>query len=140
MPISDNQPFGHSEVPVRSGLATWIGAAVVLAVIALVLSVVALAAGDGGGGEPQAQDGAGSSADGQAVFDQNCASCHGASGEGGTGPAFADGAVAEKYPNVADQKEIVVNGKTGNIGTMPPWGDTLSDAEIDAVIEYERSL
>lgn len=134
--MSENQPFGHSEVPVRSGLATWIGAAVVLAVIALVLSVVALATSDGGGGEPQAQDGGGGSTDGQTIFEENCATCHGASGEGGTGPAFADGAVAEKYPDVADQKEIVVNGKGG----MPSWEGTLSDAEIDAVIEYERSL
>ena len=66
--------------------------------------------------------------------------CHGPKGEGGIGLPFANGAVAAKYPDVADQKEIVVNGKTGNFGVMPPWGGALSDEEIDAVIEYERSL
>ena len=71
---------------------------------------------------------------GQSVFAQNCASCHGERGGGGFGPKLADGRVVNRYPQVDDHREIVVEGR----GQMPAWGDELSDEDIDAVVRYER--
>ena len=73
---------------------------------------------------------------GERVFARNCASCHGRDGGGGVGPKLANGRVAERYPDPSDHRAIVVNGR----GVMPPWGDMLSDQEIDAVVRYEREV
>ena len=91
---------------------------------------------------------------GAQVFSSSCASCHGARGEGGVGPALADGAVKLTFPNVEDHLKWVNEGSTGSgapygdparpggqrrsQGGMPPFADTLSEAEIRAVVEYER--
>lgn len=71
---------------------------------------------------------------GEQVYGTNCATCHGAAGEGGFGPKLADGAVIERYPDVADHRAVVVSGRDA----MPAWGDTLTEEEIDAVVRYER--
>ena len=83
--------------------------------------------GEGGGG--------GGAGDGAAVYADNCASCHGAAGEGGRGPALAGGAVVEAFPEAADQVVVVTDGQGG----MPAFGDRLSAEEIDAVVEFTRS-
>lgn len=84
-------------------------------------------------------------ADGAAVFDANCATCHGADGAGVPG-AFpplvqhaADLAAADRdYPLLAllygVNGEIVVDG-TSYDGAMPSWRQ-LSDAEIAAVLNH----
>nr|MDQ3758030.1 cytochrome c [Actinomycetota bacterium] len=86
-----------------------------------------------------------------------CSSCHGAGGEGGTGPALAGESVEQTFPDAAAHIEWV---KTGSIGTpqapqpygdpgrpggqrmskggMPAFGGTLSEEEIEAVVQYER--
>jgi mono/diheme cytochrome c family protein len=83
-----------------------------------------------------------------------CASCHGASGGGGSGPAFTDGAVAETFPDWRDHVMWVklgsdgwpsdtygAQGKTvGQVGTMPSFGDTLDDQQIAQVVLHERQL
>lgn len=71
---------------------------------------------------------------GEQVYAANCATCHGAAGEGGFGPELADGAIIARYPDVDDHRAVVVNGRNA----MPAWGDTLTDDEIDAVVHYER--
>ena len=71
---------------------------------------------------------------GEQVYATNCATCHGAAGEGGFGPKLADGAVIAAYPDVDDHRAVVVNGRNA----MPAWSDTLTDEEIDAVVHYER--
>jgi cbb3-type cytochrome c oxidase subunit III len=88
-----------------------------------------------------------SAADGAKVFDTNCASCHGANGQGlpGAFPPLA------KNPTVVGDATKVIHivkyGLTGAItveghpfnGQMPPWGSTLSNADIAAVVTYVRS-
>lgn len=74
--------------------------------------------------------------DGAEIFSGSCASCHGANGDGSFGPKLSDGRVVEQFPDVADQLEIVQNGR----GAMPAFDGKLSQAEIDAVVAYTRTL
>lgn len=74
---------------------------------------------------------------GRDVWGANCATCHGPEGEGGRGNRINDGRSVEKYPDVADQIAVVVNGK-GN--GMPAWVDRLTPAEIEAVVAYTREV
>jgi mono/diheme cytochrome c family protein len=69
---------------------------------------------------------------GEALFASTCASCHGASGEGGVGPAFSG--IVDRYPDVADHIQVVVEGQ----GSMPAFGVSLTSPEIEAVVAYER--
>jgi hypothetical protein len=94
----------------------------------------------------------------------SCASCHGASGEGGVGRPFAGGEVLLTFPHIEDQLRFVYFGTaeynlaevadygnpdreggphlTGSFGVMPPQGEAaggdLTDAEILAVVCHER--
>jgi mono/diheme cytochrome c family protein len=95
----------------------------------------------------------------------NCASCHGASGEGSaSGRQFSDGEVLKTFPHIEDQLRFVYFGtenyniagvdvygnpdregevhQTGSLGPMPAWGADagggLTDAEILAVVCHER--
>ena len=85
--------------------------------------------------------------DGKQVYATTCAACHQASGEG----------VAGVFPPLAGSEwvtgdegklaRIILHGITGPIevagetynGMMPPWGGTMKDADIAAVITYVRS-
>ena len=71
---------------------------------------------------------------GRQVFTSRCATCHAPNGAGGVGPKLAGGAVVAKYPNAADQRVVIANGRNG----MPKWSGILTDAEIDAVVRYTR--
>jgi ubiquinol-cytochrome c reductase cytochrome b subunit len=86
-------------------------------------------------------------ANGAKVFNANCSSCHGASGQGmpGAFPPLAKNDVVTGDPNkvigivVAGlHGSIVVNGSTYN-GTMPPWKGTLSNGDIADVLTYIRA-
>lgn len=83
--------------------------------------------------------------DGSAVFQQNCATCHGAAGKGQPGyfPPLAGNPDLFKDPVfpvlvVLDgiTGPIAVDGRTYN-GNMPAFGH-LSDAEIAAVVNFVR--
>ena len=78
-------------------------------------------------------------AEGQTIYNQKCASCHGTGGNGGMGPKLA-GVVANRYPDIEDQKAVIANGA----GSMPGFGGPatarLSDDEITAVARYEREV
>jgi mono/diheme cytochrome c family protein len=85
--------------------------------------------------------------DGKQVFSTTCAACHQATGEG----------VSGVYPPLAGSEwvtgdeaklvRILLHGVTGPIevagetfnSMMPPWGATLKDADIAAVLTYARS-
>lgn len=86
-------------------------------------------------------------ANGQTVYNDVCAVCHQASGEG----------TEETYPPLAGSEwvngdagrmvRIVLHGLTGPVSVagvefssvMPAWGATLSDAQVAAVATYVRS-
>ncbi len=73
---------------------------------------------------------------GKQVFDTNCAACHMTNGKGNPeigAPAIAGGPI----PNgpVAAHISLVLHGK----GIMPAWGKVLNDADLAAVITYERN-
>lgn len=73
---------------------------------------------------------------GQDVYARNCASCHRADGSGGVGLKLNEGQVLDRYPDVADQRAVIVDG----VRAMPGFGGRLDDAEIDAVIAYTREV
>ncbi len=66
---------------------------------------------------------------GASVFAANCAQCHGPTGAGGVGVALAGNARAAEVANVRD---AVTFGR----GMMPGFGATLSQEELDAVVDY----
>jgi mono/diheme cytochrome c family protein len=90
----------------------------------------------------------------------SCASCHGASGDGGVGYGFSGGEVLETFPLIEDQLRYVYYGTegfnaenvgiygnpdreggphiTGERGVMPAFGGQLAEEEIIAVVCHER--
>lgn len=76
-------------------------------------------------------------AKGEEVYGTNCAACHQASGEGvpNTFPALKGGAITTGP--VEGHLDIVLHGKEGTV--MAAFSDQLSDAEIAAVVTYERN-
>jgi mono/diheme cytochrome c family protein len=94
---------------------------------------------------------------GAQLFASNCAVCHGASGQGGVGPKLAGGEAKLTFPNEPDHIAWVTNGsatKKGQpygdpnrpggqhiaaTGGMPAFGGTLTPAQIQAVVEFERN-
>ena len=78
---------------------------------------------------------------GEKVFGANCAACHQANGKGvpGAFPAL-DGSKVVTGPKDA-QIKTVLNGvvKNGQPTAMVAWKNTLSDADIAAVITYTRN-
>ena len=72
-------------------------------------------------------------AQGQQLYLANCASCHGRGGGGGLGPKLS-GVVAERYPNIADQEAVILNGR----GSMPAFKTRFDQAQLDAVTRYTR--
>lgn len=84
---------------------------------------------------------------GTGVSGVNCASCHGANGEGGVGPAL--GGVLTTFGACSDHIEWVTLGSAGfpdgygdtnkpTAGGMPAFGGSLSDEQIAAVSAFER--
>jgi cytochrome c oxidase cbb3-type subunit II len=86
-------------------------------------------------------------AKGQALFTATCAACHQATGEGLSGvfpPLKGDPVVNNADP--MHHIDVVLHGLQGaNVGgtvypsPMPPFGTTLSDADVATIINYERS-
>lgn len=70
---------------------------------------------------------------GATIFAQNCATCHGADGTGGTAPALV-GKVAAKFPNIDDQIAVITDGR----GAMPGFGTRLDHTQIWQVVEWTR--
>lgn len=88
-------------------------------------------------------------ASGDQIFTQLCVACHGVTGAGGTGPAMRGGSTEAQFPNIDDHIAFVRQGSQAGqtygvsgvgTGAMPPWQGTLTDEQIRAVVEYERSL
>ena len=76
-------------------------------------------------------------ASGQAIFTQNCAACHGGSGEGGIGPNLTD----EYWLHGGDIKSIFKVVKYGVLDKgMVPWEQNLTPGQIAEVSNYILSL
>lgn len=73
---------------------------------------------------------------GRNVWVARCQRCHGPTGGGGAGPKLA-GKMTSAYPDQAAQANVIRNGKGGG---MPAWKAVLSDAEIEAVVQYTRRV
>lgn len=73
---------------------------------------------------------------GLSIYEKKCASCHGATGGGGTGPKLSDGAVIEAYPDVNAEIAVVMTGPK----SMPAFETQLSAEEIAAVVRYTREV
>jgi mono/diheme cytochrome c family protein len=97
--------------------------------IAALAFAIALFANEPGGG-----DAAATKQPGASIYSASCATCHGAGGQGGVGPALA-GNVVDEFPDVADEIAVVTNGRGG----MPSFGSRLTDEEIAQVVEYTRT-
>jgi mono/diheme cytochrome c family protein len=98
-------------------------------------------------------------AEGAIVFGNNCAGCHGGSGEGGVGRQLNSGQVLLTFPHIADQLEFVWIGDAGigigngygakdrpggqhhgpyNGAQMPAWSGALTQSDLLAVVRHER--
>ena len=64
---------------------------------------------------------------------QSCAPCHGGTGEGGSGPSLVG--VDDRLTR-AEHLDVVRDGR----GDMPGWDDDLTAEEIEAVVDYQRTV
>lgn len=108
--------------------------------------------------EPPTQESPALAAGGE-IYASACGTCHGAQGQGGVGPAFADGAVVETFSDYEEHAHWVtlgsvrwreeegdtygdtekpVNGYNGQ--NMPSFEASLSEEEILEVVRYEREV
>ncbi|MEA2057827.1 MAG: cytochrome c [Actinomycetota bacterium] len=91
-------------------------------------------------------------AEGKTVYADICSACHGASGEGGVGPALEE--VATTWPTCTEQIEWITLGSdgwkeaNGNTygatnkpveGGMPAQSSVLDPAQIASVAAFERT-
>lgn len=72
---------------------------------------------------------------GEAVYQKQCAACHGSNGEGGVGPAMKASPITTGAMN--GHLDAVVNGVTGTM--MQAFGAQLNDVDMAAVITFERN-
>lgn len=98
---------------------------------------------------------------GEVLFDLHCARCHtnGASygdpqeaGGGYYGPSLRESSLRRQFPDKAAQADFIKNGAandeaygTGGVndwsgGGMPYFSNILTDEQIEAIVDYERSL
>jgi mono/diheme cytochrome c family protein len=79
---------------------------------------------------------------GHSTFLRSCAPCHGANGKGTKPAGFTTFPRNLTDPNLQERlsddamRDTVHYGK----GQMPPFGAALSDADIDDVVRYVRTL
>ena len=110
-----------------------------LALCALSVLTLAACAQDGGG---VATSPGGSIAEGEALFEETCAACHGADLKGtAAGPPFLDPIYAPNHHSDESFYAAVQNGVQPHhwdFGPMPPQPGVSAD-EIAAIITYVRS-
>jgi cytochrome c55X len=118
----------------RSGSRLCLVGLVALVLLPLGASLLAAC----GGGSSVARPSDTVLAQGQDIYNERCAQCHGDRGQGGTGMKLGGGAVARSFPNIADQIKVIQDGRPGT--AMPGWKTVLSNDEITAVARYEREV
>jgi mono/diheme cytochrome c family protein len=72
------------------------------------------------------------------IYKNNCQACHQPDGRGQerVAPSLIDSELALAAPGIPAR--ILLNGKEGPVGLMPPVGSVLSDEQIAAVLTYIR--
>jgi mono/diheme cytochrome c family protein len=85
--------------------------------------------------QPESHTAASAGSAGAAVFDSQCARCHGANGDGDIGPKLNAGAVTQAFP-AADAELVVV---TYGRGGMPAFDKRLSPEQLRAVVDFTRN-
>jgi len=77
-------------------------------------------------------------AEGGRVYANYCAGCHRADGVGNQGGTtnLTTSTLVPAFPQAA--MRVILHGKDGKIGLMPPLGGSLNDEQIAAVISYIR--
>ncbi len=75
---------------------------------------------------------------GQGVYATNCTGCHQENGQGA--PHVAAALAGSKIVNGRPEMplRVLLNGKEGSIGEMPPLGQSLSDEQLAQVLTYVR--
>jgi mono/diheme cytochrome c family protein len=88
-----------------------------------------------------------SAADAKAVYEKDCAKCHGADGKGDTKMGKKAGAKDYTDPKVQEAmkddhmaKAIKDGVKDGDTVKMKGFADTLSDDEVKALVAYVRTF
>jgi mono/diheme cytochrome c family protein len=85
---------------------------------------------------PDVPSGPGAGAGAQEVYLTFCSQCHGASGEGGVGPAFD-----ALWQDSRSDQDIFDDINLGHPSTaMIAWGEILSSQQIDDLVGYIRTL
>ncbi|MDJ0955991.1 MAG: cytochrome c [Arenicellales bacterium] len=85
------------------------------------------------------------------LFNFYCAQCHGVGGKGDGPNVTADFPVDPRNFTKADEMEKLSDADIKNVileggpvvsksPMMPPWGKTLSDEQVDALVQYLRKL
>jgi glucose/arabinose dehydrogenase len=71
------------------------------------------------------------------TFNEICANCHGTSGAGGSAPSLLD----DEWTAGGSDEAMAASIKQGRPGTpMPPFGATMSDQDVRAMVIYLREL
>jgi mono/diheme cytochrome c family protein len=75
---------------------------------------------------------------GREVYRNICQACHQPDGRGhdGLAPSLVDSPLALAAADITTR--ILLNGKEGTVGLMPPLGATLSDEQVASVLTYVR--
>lgn len=76
--------------------------------------------------------------EGKKLYENTCADCHRANGQGlpNKFPALDKNPFVQGDP--AKVIDTVLQGRKGSLGQMPTWKDTLNDNQVAAVITYIR--
>ncbi len=89
------------------------------------------------GGPESAPTSTPSAIDAGALYETNCVACHGANRQGipNLGPALTPDSLAALSDT--EIKDTISNGRPNT--AMPPWKDTLSSEEIDALVQFIKN-
>lgn len=70
--------------------------------------------------------------DAAALFQQNCAPCHGLQRQGVVGPSLTAAALQSRGRTDQYIRDAITNGRGG----MPVWGGKLTAAQIEALVQF----
>ena len=94
---------------------------------------VGAVAGTGRPPPEQPEPGQPGQADGKSIFTDNCGSCHTLADAG------TSGTIGPNLDDSKPSKDLAVDRVTNGMGVMPPFQDSLSPEQIQAVAEYVSS-